>query len=114
MGTTGAHDAGEKKYYENEQGHPISNPLQSFVSTRYSCKVEPSEKVPVDNVFNVEFDGSHDDPEEVPGEGGDEGKCQHYPRPGHGAVGGARGRGFLSHSQIYTQYVYLQSYNTLL
>ena len=71
-------------------------------------EVEVGEKVPVHNVFDVELDCRHDDPEEVPGKGGDESERQHHPRPGQSSVGRARGWSLVSHRQSRSSCVYIQ------
>lgn len=58
--------------------------------------------VPVDDVFDVQLNGGHDDPEHVPQQGGGQGQRQNDARPRPGAVGGAGRRGLFSHSLYCT------------
>lgn len=64
-----AHDIGREEDSKRKERHPVSDSLESFVCTRYAGEVEPSEEVPVHDVFDVELDGCHDNPEHIPGEG---------------------------------------------
>ena len=97
MSPARTHDAGGEENCENEEGHPITDSLQTLVRLGHSGQVETSEKVPIHDGFDVELDGCHDDPEHVPGEGGRESQRQHHTGPRDRPVGGARGRGLISH-----------------
>ena len=72
VGPAGTDDAGGQENDKDEQGHPITDPLQSLVRVRDCREIETGKYVPIHYVFYVELNGCHDDPEDVPYQGGDE------------------------------------------
>ena len=51
----------------------MSDVLKPLICARDTGEVEPCEKVPVYDVFDVELHGCHDNPEHIPGKRGGEG-----------------------------------------
>ena len=106
MSPTRAHNTGQEEDGEDKERHPITHPLQPLIGTGHLGQVEPSEKIPVHYVFDVEFDGRHDNPEHVPRKRRDQCQRQHYSGPSPHPVGGARGRGLVSHIVLLVLVLY--------